>query len=68
MAAMAGATLRWFSSPCARPPKSGSISHSGCSQATACSVLPRTVSVQINSRSPKSAGTVTLKIWRLLRV
>ena len=49
------------------PPAAASISHSGLSHPTARSVFPRTVNVQINSRLPKSAGTLTLKSRRLNR-
>ena len=42
------------------PTPGGLISHSGCSQATARSVRPLTVTSQISRRSPQAAGTGTL--------
>ena len=48
------------------PAAGSSISHSGCSQATARSVLPCAVTDHTSSRSPQSAGTPTrnAKLWK----
>ena len=64
--AMVGASLPASGSRLVPLAAGSAISHSGCSQATALSVRPCAVTLQVSSRSPQSAGTSTpnAKLWK----